>query len=507
MKARQPKAALDVAVGSGALDAVRVARHYAATHRREFIPDWYGWQRRHFKAGSNKRERMVLCGNRGGKTNSSGYEDALHLTGDYPDWWDGHRFEFPINAWLFGVDAGQVKDVLQKEILGDSEDSLDSFTNGWIHNDEIVHDSIERAALKGAVSRVRIRHKSGGTSTLTFFSYRQILTGQSTLPVAGSSVDLVHGDEQPPDSLVGQLVTGVITGNRGAGGIIVWSMTPELGLTDLVDKFMKKRAAHQHLTGPVSWAECPHLTPQMQAEALASYPAHERDMRSKGIPLFGSGRIFRPDEDKVLIDPFDLSTKPWMKVIKGMDVGVAHPTAGAWLAYDPELSTYYVVRTYRQEGEAAAVHGAVLNSMWPNAPTVYPPDADTREKGSAKSLLPLYGLKKQQEFSNPPAPGETTTNNYIEPGIMAMQEALSQGRLFVFRGQADEFMEEMRTYHRDDRGNVVAERDDVISAVRYAFQTVGRYGVLMEERHNAYAGGLYKDLGLRTRGHNRQGRR
>lgn len=472
------------------LRLIEEGRFYAATHRREFAPDWYKWQGRHFSAGSKCRERMLLCGNRGGKTLSSGYEDALHLTGDYPNSWQGFRFDGPINAWAFGVSAPQVRDVLQREILGASDDSLQTFSGGWIHADEI--GIIERAQLPGAVRQVRVKHKLGGWSTLTFWSYTQIMTGQSTLPAAGSSVDLVHGDEQPPDELVGQLVTRTMTGCGGLGGLIVWTMTPELGLTDLVAQFMQKPAAHQHLTGPIAWAECPHLSPQLQAEILASLPEHEREMRSKGIPLFGTGRIFREREESMLIEPFDLALKPWMRVIKAMDVGINHPTGAAWLAYDPEVRTTYVVKTYRESDQKAAVHGAAINAMWTHAPTVYPPDADTREKGSAESLLPLYNLKRPVKFTNP------DDTNYIEPGIMAMQEAMSQGRFKIFRGQCDELIEEMRTYHRDKHGNIVAERDDVISAVRYGFQMVGRYGVPLAERNTSYSGGLYPQLGLRS---------
>lgn len=490
-------------MGGAVLDNVRASRLYAETHRREFIPEWYRWQSRFFKLGATKRARMILCGNRGGKTMITGYEDALHLTGQYPDWWEGMRIDYPISAWLFGVDAQQVRDVLQKELLGSSSDNGNTYLGGWVHSDEIIYESIERAQLKGAINQLRIKHASGGYSKLAFRSYTQIQTGQSTLPAAGSSVDLVHGDEQPPDSLVGQLVTRLMTGRRGEGGLAIWSMTPELGLTDLVHQYYKatKLAAHQALVGPISWAECPHLTTKIQKEILADLPVHEHDMRSKGIPLFGSGRIFRPDEAKMVIEPFDLRVRVGLKVIKAMDVGVAHPTAIVWLAYDPEIKTYYLVRTYRESDKEAAVHGAVANSMWPNAPVVYPKDADTREKGSAKSLLPLYNLKKQVEFSNPDG------SNTREPGIMEIQEAMSQGRFKVFEGACDEFMEELRTYHRDDRGNIVDERDDVMSAVRYGVQTIGRYGVPADERANEYAGGLYRDLGLRTgRQHNRSGR-
>jgi hypothetical protein len=273
---------------------------------------------------------------------------------------------------------------------------------------------------------------------------------------------------------------------------MVWTMTPELGLTDLVAQYMKNLKPHQFLTGPISWAECPHLTQKLQDEILASLPEHEREMRSKGIPLFGTGRIFRGDEESMLVDPFDLNEKPWLRVIKAMDVGVNHPTGAAWLAYDPELRTTYFVKTYRESNQPAAVHGAAINAMWPHAPTVYPPDADTREKGSAKSLLPLYNLKQPVMFSNPDDTG------FVEPGIMEMQAAISQGRFKIFRGQCDELLEEMRTYHRDKHGNIVAERDDVISAARYGFQMVGRFGVSLTERNRAHAGNLYPQLGLRT---------
>jgi hypothetical protein len=182
-----------------------------------------------------------------------------------------------------------------------------------------------------------------------------------------------------------------------------------------------------------------------------------------------------------------------LRVIKGLDVGIAHPTAVAWLAYDPEQKITYLVRTYRASDEKAAVHGAVVNSMWAHAPTAYPPDADTREKGSGESLLPLYGINHPRLFENPDG------SRSREAGIMAMQEAMSQGAFKVFRGQCEEFLQEIRGYHRDSKGNIVDVHDDVISATRYAFQMVGRFGVPLAERNAAFTGGLYPDLGLRDR--------
>lgn len=465
------------------------AIQYRETHRREFAPAWYPWQMRMFSAGAEHRERMVLAGNRSGKTASAGFEVACHLTGDYPDWWQGARINHPILCWAFGVDSTQARDVIQRELLGRAV--AESYEGGWLHPAELVPDSAERSQLPGAVREIKIRHAAGGYSTLAIKSYTQLSTGQSSLPIAGSSVDLAWVDEQPPDELVGQLLTRLMTGRRGAGGLLLYSMTPELGKTELVAKFMDAPEPHQCLIGPVSWDECAHLTPEIKQQTLASYPEHERDMRSKGVPLYGSGRIFRADESLMLVDPFDLNATPWLRVMKGLDVGIAHPTAIAWLAYDPEQSITYLVRTYRASNEKAAVHGAVVNSMWPNAPTAYPPDADTREKGSGESLLPMYGINHPRLFANPDG------SRSREAGIMAMQESMAQGNFKVFRGQCDHFMEELRSYHRDDKGNIVDVHDDAISAVRYAFQMVGRYGVPLSERNTQFTGGVYPRLNLR----------
>ena len=53
--------------------------------------------------GREKRERMLKAGNQQGKTLAAGAEVAMHLTGLYPDWWTGRRWDRPITAWASGV--------------------------------------------------------------------------------------------------------------------------------------------------------------------------------------------------------------------------------------------------------------------------------------------------------------------------------------------------------------------------------------------------------------------
>lgn len=45
------------------------------------------------------RERLLMAGNQLGKTFCGAADTSIHLTGRYPDWWDGVRFERPIRMW------------------------------------------------------------------------------------------------------------------------------------------------------------------------------------------------------------------------------------------------------------------------------------------------------------------------------------------------------------------------------------------------------------------------
>src|SRR5258706_11323160 len=61
--------------------------------RRELYPKHLQF----FAAGALHRERLFMAANRVGKTEGvGGYETTLHLTGVYPPWWEGRRFERPI---------------------------------------------------------------------------------------------------------------------------------------------------------------------------------------------------------------------------------------------------------------------------------------------------------------------------------------------------------------------------------------------------------------------------
>jgi len=64
-----------------------------------------------FDAGAKYRQRALMGGNRSGKTFSGTFETTLHLTGLYPDWWKGRRFEKAGKWWAAGDTGQTVRDV------------------------------------------------------------------------------------------------------------------------------------------------------------------------------------------------------------------------------------------------------------------------------------------------------------------------------------------------------------------------------------------------------------
>ena len=69
-------------------------------------------------------------------------------------------------------------------------------------------------------------------------------------------------------------------------------------------------------------------------------PPHERDMRSKGIPMMGSGLVFPIDEDSLTCEPFIIPSH--YPRIAGLDFGYDHPTAVVWVAWDRDKDIVYI---------------------------------------------------------------------------------------------------------------------------------------------------------------------
>ncbi|WP_460917518.1 terminase large subunit domain-containing protein, partial [Staphylococcus aureus] len=60
-----------------------------------------------------------MTGNRCGKTYTGAFIMACHLTGRYPEWWTGRKYDRPVNCWAAGISTDTTRDILQSELLGD----------------------------------------------------------------------------------------------------------------------------------------------------------------------------------------------------------------------------------------------------------------------------------------------------------------------------------------------------------------------------------------------------
>ena len=90
-----------------------------------------------FESGANYIERLLMAGNRTGKTVAGAYETTLHLTGNYPDWCEGKRFDKPARFWAAGKTSETTRDIVQSEMLGQISD----LGSGMIPRDAIVSKS------------------------------------------------------------------------------------------------------------------------------------------------------------------------------------------------------------------------------------------------------------------------------------------------------------------------------------------------------------------------------
>ena len=88
--------------------AITVADDMRYNQLKYFRP--FHHQLNFFATGANPRaeRRGILAANRIGKTVSTCYETAMHLTGLYPEWWNGYKFDKPITCMVAGEGWSQV---------------------------------------------------------------------------------------------------------------------------------------------------------------------------------------------------------------------------------------------------------------------------------------------------------------------------------------------------------------------------------------------------------------
>lgn len=409
----------------------------------------YAKQRDFIAMGTSKRLRCLFGANQCGKSLVGTYELAIHLTGKYPKDWKGKRFKKGIKALAIGETSESTRDILQKYLLG-----VGSETHGWIPKDSIQRTTTQRG-ISDAVDYAVIQHTSGSKSMLYFKSY-----GKGREKLQGLTLDYVLIDEEPPADVFGELLARI----SATKGSIALTFTPLQGMSEVVQSFLSTddpSRGHVYLTID----DIDHITPEEKEQIVASYAPHEREARSQGLPMLGSGRIFTTTEAVISFNPSEFEIPNYWPWVGAVDFGIGHPHACVLASWDRESDTLYIVDAWKRSDAGALELSAKMKQWGSSLVWCWPHDGLQRSKDTGESLASVYrnyGLRLHDERVT----FEDGTNS-LERGVLEMQDAFMTQRLRVAEHLHDWF-HEYRIYHRKD-GRIVAVNDDLLAATRYAW--------------------------------------
>lgn len=422
-----------------------------------------------------------------GKTIAGCMEMAFHLTGNYPEWFKGHKIEprtnvtsgeKEISCWVIGTDTKTVRDSLQAKLVGTV---AKEFTDGCIHADLIDRDSVIMArGVTGLVDTIYIRHKSGCKAKLQFRSYEQ---GRGNLQSA--TVDACYCDEEPPSDIMGE-----IRARLGAtGGFLYMAFTPLSGMTPLVQEFWAHDNPDKFLVC-LSAYEALHYSPEKLRKLESKYAGlseSERQARMNGIPTMGSGVVFPVDDKDIWFDYEGKIPETWER-IGGLDFGRGdHPTAVVWCARDPMTDTVYVYDCIETIRKSVAENASLMRRRGAWIPISYPHDLmrDSGVSVSNDKLKQTEGYRYKQMYEDEgvtltPTNAKTVEGSTkVEVGICEMRQRMLEGRLKVAK-HLSEWFKEKQTYRYGEDGKPIKEKDHLLDATRYAIIML-RYAVSERE--------------------------
>jgi phage terminase large subunit-like protein len=428
----------------------------AAAYRKKFrqfdffVP--YRKQAEFYAMGAGKRERLLIAGNQNGKTHAGAFEATCHLTGEYPRWWNGRRFDHPTKGWIAGETSLVVRDVQQKKLCGEPGVE-EMFGAGMIPKDAFTDRPSLARGVTDAYDTIQVRHKSGGISVARFKSYEQ---GRAKFQ--GESIDWGWADEEPPEDVYAEFLTRTVA----TGGIAFMTFTPLKGRSSVVIRFLDEASADRGVV-MMTIEDAEHIPVAEREKIIAGYLPHEREARARGVPVLGSGRIFLVPEEGIREAALTYVPPHWLK-LWGIDIGIGHPFAAVLVLWDRDNDVVHVHHCVRMADALPIMHAKAMKPIGAAVPVAWPKDAGDREKGTGEPIAKLYkaeGLVMLGQHATWPD-GSIST----EAGIMEWQEREQTGRLKVASHLSDWF-EERRFYHRKD-GMIVKIKDDLMSATRIA---------------------------------------
>lgn len=380
-------------------------------------------------------------------TLSAGMELSYHTTGLYPDWWEGKRFPAPQLWWVANTNNETTRDNPQRVLMGE----VGEWGTGTIPASHIARKPTMSRGFADLIDTLLIKHVSGGNSVIQFKAYDQGRKKFQGRTLTGG----LWLDEEPPEDVYTECLARL----TATDGIVMLTMTPLLGLSDVVGYFFPEPNTKARSLTQFEIYDVGHLDDEEKAAKVEAYPAHERDARARGYPMLGEGKVFAIPQSAFECQRFELPSH--FRQIGGIDFGYGdHPFAAVRCALDPDSDCLYVVNTHKDHDPKPPMHVAATKA-WGNDLTFHWPHDGHRQWGDSGPVADVYrhaGLKMWREHAT------FRTGGYSpEAAVTHVLSRMQTGRFKIFE-DLTEIFQEIATYHRKD-GKLVQKKDDILSAV------------------------------------------
>ena len=439
------------------------ARHYYPKHC-EF-----------FDATQDYKVLSLFGGNRTGKSFAPCYAIACWISGEYPEWWTGRRFQKPLRVWVVGETGTLVRNNLQRYLIGNKgSEGIGSLFGA----DEIVHVSWQ-SKPEGLAERAIIRGKYGD-SIIEFKSY-----DMERRRFASDVADVILLDEEAPAGIFSECLTRTGT----TRGLVINAFTALRGVTPLVamllpqfagaEEFDMKAVSRWHEF--IGWDDIPEaqLPADERRKMEASYLPSERLARIKGIPSLGSGLVWPVSEDDIIVPAFRVPSS-WPQLIT-LDPGWHHGTGAMRWALDQDQGAIYGIADYWKRHETVAMHADVINAWgaWQNIAIDY---ASGMNIDDGEGVKAKYRAKLKGTVIN-------ARKQRVLESHQDVYDMMATGRFFIF-DTCRYWLAQFRQYVRNEKGKIQMPNDpndakrhhfELMDCSRYAANGIDQFKVMPPE--------------------------
>lgn len=482
----------DHEIGRKAAEIEQAAREAKRVRKADFwMP--YPRQLEFINATRLHREVGLFAGTQLGKSECAAFMTACNLTGLYPKFWDGIRYDHAIDGWSVAKSLKMSRDICQVKLIGGVGEE---WGTGMIPKHLLLPDPIASRGEGGAIDTIKVRHVCGEISTLRFRTYD---AGREALQ--GSTLSWLWLDEEPDLEIYSELLSRI---SARPNGRLIITFTPLLGLSGISIRYRQEQSPDRTFvqmgiddvppakddldessSGPGGGNPYGHIPLGEREKIIEGYPAHEREARSRGEPMLGEGRVYAHPEGLLLEDENHHSWPSYWVWGWGIDPGIGHNFGAALCCFDVDQKVFHVVAEVRmsdatigqQVGAMQAIEKSLFNSTGMAIPVAWPTDAGVRDRQSMVPLQKIYGQYLKMMLEPASLPGISGQAKFSLEGSVAEVDLWERTGKWKIHRRCRSYIEERALYHRKD-AEIVRLRDDVLCSARYAWMMRRKFQTL-----------------------------